>query len=137
MVIVSGFKKDIVYQQCTKCIADSTVPAIKFDDKGVCSLCNFHDKLVDIYPENQEALKNLEKRINQIKKEGKGKKYDCILGLSGGRDSTYLLYLAVKEWGLRPLAVHFNDGFDNPIAGENMLNAVRKLGVELRTMPFF
>jgi N-acetyl sugar amidotransferase len=134
MVTVSGFKKDIAYQQCTKCIADSTVPAIKFDEQGVCSLCNFHEKLVSIYPENEEALKNLEKRINQIKKEGKGKKYDCILGLSGGRDSTYLLYLAVKEWGLRPLAVHFNDGFDNPVAGENMLNAVRKLGVELRTI---
>lgn len=134
MVTVSGFEKDIEYQRCTRCIADSTVPAISFDKNGVCSLCNFHDKLTKIYPENEEALLKLEQRIEKIKKAGKGKKYDCILGLSGGRDSTYLLYLAVKEWGLRPLAVHFNDGFDNPVAGENMLKAVRKLGVELRTI---
>ncbi len=133
-MIVSGFEKDISYQQCTQCIADSSIPAITFDESGVCSLCHFHEKLCALYPENDEAIEKLELRLQKIRKAGEGKKYDCIVGFSGGRDSTYLLYLAVKKWGLRPLAVHFNDGFDNPVAGENMLKAVRKLGVELRTI---
>lgn len=134
MVIVGGFKKDISYQRCNRCIADSSIIGISFDSSGQCSLCKFHDKLDKLYPEDDNALKILEKRLDEIKKEGKGKKYDCIVGFSGGRDSTYLLYLAVKKWGLRPLAVHFNDGFDNPVAGENMLNAVKILNVELRTI---
>lgn len=134
MVIVSGFPKNIPYRQCTRCIADSSIPAITFDEKGECSLCKFHDRLCETYPEDERGQGMLQQRLQQIKKDGKGKKYDCIIGLSGGRDSTYLLYVAVKEWGLRPLAVHFNDGFDNPVAGENMLNAVRILGVDLRTI---
>ena len=134
MQIVSGFEKNIEYQQCNVCIADTTVPAISFSKEGVCSLCTFQEKLSQLYPEDEDALIELDKRLAKIKKEGEGKKYDCVIGFSGGRDSTYLLYLAVKKWGLRPLAVHFNDGFDNPVAGENMLKAVKKLGVELRTI---
>jgi hypothetical protein len=134
LMIVSGFEKNIEYKQCTRCIADNSIPGVSFNDVGECSLCSFHDKLDELYPENDAALAELEKKITKIKKEGKHKKYDCIVGLSGGRDSTYLLYLAVKKWGLRPLAVHFNDGFDNPVAGENMLQAVRILGVDLRTV---
>ena len=134
MIVVSGFQKDIPYQRCCRCIADSTIPGITFDKNGECSLCKFHDRLCEIYPENEESLRILQKKLDGIKAAGKNKKYDCIVGISGGRDSIYLLYLTVKEWGLRPLAVHFNDGFDNPVAGENMLNACRKLGVELRTI---
>ena len=122
------------YQRCTRCIADSTVPGITFSENGECSLCKFHDRLCKIYPEDENSIKKIEKKLAKIKKAGKNKKYDCIVGLSGGRDSTYLLYLAVKKWNLRPLAVHFNDGFDNPVAGENMLKAVRILGVDLRTV---
>lgn len=134
MVIVSGFQRDIKYQRCNKCIADATIPGISFNKNGTCSLCEFHDKLCKIYPENETSLNLLRTKIEKIKQEGKNKKYDCVIGISGGRDSIYLLYIAVKEYGLRPLAVHFNDGFDNPTAGENMLNATRKLGVELRTI---
>lgn len=133
-VIVSGFSLDITHQRCTKCIADSTIPGILFSPDGKCSLCDFHEKLDKIYPENEDSLSLLKQKLGKIKKQGVGKKYDCIIGISGGRDSIYLLYVVVKEFGLRPLAVHFNDGFDNPVAGENMLNAVRKLGVELRTI---
>lgn len=134
MVTVSGFEKDISYNQCTRCIADSTIPAITFDKNRVCSLCDFHDKLAVLYPEDEKSLKTLYHKIGKIKKEGKNQKYDCVIGISGGRDSIYLLYIAVKEFGLKPLAVHFNDGFDNPVAGENMLHATRMLGVELRTI---
>lgn len=134
MVIVSGFEKDIPYRQCTRCICDTTIPGISFDAAGVCSLCHLHHKFEKAYPNDARGAAALEKKFARIKADGRNKKYDCIIGISGGRDSIYLLYLAVTKWKLRPLAVHFNDGFDNPVAGENMLKAVRKLGVELRTV---
>jgi hypothetical protein len=115
--------KENSYQQCSRCIADSTVPGISFDEKGICSLCYFHDYLNRICPQDESGTKILEQRFDAIRKSAKGKKYDCVVGISGGRDSTYLLYLTVRKWNLRPLAVHFNDGFDNPVAGENMLKA--------------
>ena len=134
MIVVSGFKKDIAYQQCTRCVCDNTIPGVTFNDNGVCTLCDMHDKMDADFPNDERGKAALDKKFAKIKADGKGKKYNCVIGISGGRDSIYLLYLAVKEWGLRPLAVHFNDGFDNPVAGENMLNAIRKLGVELRTI---
>jgi len=134
MLVVSGFKKDIPYRQCTRCICDSTIPAIEFNLSGICSYCELYEKFDREYPNDERGAKILEQKFNKIKCDGQGKKYDCIIGVSGGRDSIYLLYLAVTKWKLRPLAVHFNDGFDNPVAGENMLKAVRKLGVELRTI---
>lgn len=122
------------YRRCTRCVMDTTAPGIIFDDKGGCSFCKLHDKLDSTYPLNEEGQRRLNAIIEKIKKTGKNKRYDCIIGVSGGRDSTYLLYLAVKKWGLKPLAVHFNDGFDNPVAGENIKNAVRILNVDLRTI---
>jgi tRNA(Ile)-lysidine synthase TilS/MesJ len=134
MVIVSGIEKNITYQQCTRCICDNTIPGVEFDAMGECSLCKMHDGFAAVFPNDQRGADALKKRFARIKKNGEGKKYDSVIGISGGRDSIYMLYLAVTKWKLRPLAVHFNDGFDNPVAGENMLNAVRKLGVELRTI---
>ncbi len=133
-VIVNGKQKDIEYRVCGRCVQDSTVPGIQFDHLGVCNYCHLHDDLCESFPNDERGEKYLEKLFEKIKAQGKGKKFDCVVGISGGRDSTYLLYKAVKDWGLRPIAVHFNDGFDNPVAGENMLKAVKKLGVELRTI---
>lgn len=134
MIKVSGFEKDIEYQQCTRCICDVTIPGISFKASGTCSLCDMDDVLAAAFPNDERGEESLKNKFDAIRKDGKGKKYDCIIGISGGRDSIYLLYLAVTKWKVRPLAVHFNDGFDNPVAGENMLKAVRKLGVELRTI---
>ena len=134
MLTVSGFNRDIPYRQCQRCICDNTIPGVEFDHNGVCSLCKMHDDFDATFPNDDRGERALEIKFDQIRKDAKGKKYDCVIGISGGRDSIYLLYLAVTQWNLRPLAVHFNDGFDNPIAGENMLKAVRKLGVELRTV---
>lgn len=125
---------DISLRVCNRCIMDTTVPGIRFDANGICNYCALHDKLEKAYPLDHTAQARLERIINRIKTEGRNKRFDCVLGISGGRDSTYTLYKAVKEWGLRPLAVHFNDGFGNPVAGENMLKATKKLGVELRTV---
>ena len=134
MITVSGFVKNITYRQCTRCICDNTIPGIEFNASGICSLCDIHDKFDAAFPNDERGEKMLVEKFDRIRKDGIGKKYDCIIGVSGGRDSMYLLYLAVTKWKVRPLAVHFNDGFDNPVAGENMLKAVRKLGVELRTI---
>jgi len=133
-VIVNGKKVDIPYQVCSRCIQDSTVPGITFDENGICNFCHLHDKIEKIFPNNERGEIFLKKTFEKIKKKGAGKKFDSVVGISGGRDSIYLLYLVVKVWGLRPLAVHFNDGFDNPVAGENMVNACKILGVELRTI---
>lgn len=134
MQIVNGFKKEIEYQQCKICIADTTIPGISFRSDGTCSLCDFHIRLDKLYPENEDSISAFQKKVDKIKRKSRKSKYDCIIGLSGGRDSTYLLYLAVKVWKLNVLAVHFNDGFDNPIAGENMFKATQILGVDLRTI---
>lgn len=134
MLIVSGFKKDIENQVCTICISDRTIPGMTFNEEGVCSHCTFQSKLEKIYPENEASIAKLEDKLSKIKKAGKNKKYDCIIGLSGGRDSSYLLYLAVRKWGLRPLAVHFDDGFGNPIAKENMRNITQILEVDFRVI---
>jgi hypothetical protein len=133
-VIVNGKLLKISMKICKRCVQDSTVPGISFDKEGVCNFCHFHDLLTGIFPNDERGAAKLNKVFAQIREQGKGKKYDCVVGISGGRDSTYLLWNAVKTWNLRPLAVHFNDGFDNPVAGENMLKAVKKLGVELRTI---
>jgi len=122
------------HQVCTRCIIDTTVPGTTFDRDGVCSYCHLHDQMDRETPLNGRGERRLQGIIARIKASGKGKRYDCISGISGGRDSTYTLYLLVKRFGLRPLAVHFNDGFGNPTAGENMRKACDRLGVELRTI---
>ncbi len=122
------------FQMCVRCIVDTTVPGHNFDAQGLCSYCRLHEKLEQQYPLNEQGKKSFDKIVDDIKQKGKNKKFDCVLGISGGRDSTYTVYLAKKVWGLRPIAVHFNDGFGNPVAGENMRKATQKLGVELRTI---
>jgi len=121
-------------QICTRCIVDETVPGANFDEKGLCAYCRLHDILEKEYPLGEEGEKRLGRVIEKMKKAGRGKKWDCVAGISGGRDSTYSLYLLVKKFGLRPLAVHFNDGFGNPTAGMNMQRTCDQLGVELRTI---
>jgi N-acetyl sugar amidotransferase len=121
------------YKLCRRCIVDTSVAGAKFDEKGECSYCKIHDKLEKQYPLNEKGEKELEKLVENIKQKGKGNKYDCVLGISGGRDSIYSLYF-LKKLGIRPIAVHFNDGFGNPVAGENMKRATDLLGVPLITI---
>ncbi len=134
MVVNGKLHADLTYQVCSRCVQDSTVPGISFDHKGECNFCHLWDKLDGMFPNGEKGKAILNDIFAKVKKAGKGKKFDCVVGISGGRDSTYLLWKVVKEWGLRPIAVHFNDGFDNPVAGENMINACNILGVELRTI---
>ncbi|WP_133256858.1 N-acetyl sugar amidotransferase [Hymenobacter edaphi] len=123
------------YQCCTRCIMDTTVPGIRFrPHTGECNFCELHDKLDRDNPLGPAGEAYVRSAAEDMKRLGRGRKYDCVLGVSGGRDSSYTLWYCVVQLGLRPLAVHFNDGFGNPVAGENMVKACRKLGVELRTI---
>lgn len=121
------------YQMCCNCVMDTVQDeAIKFDDKGMCDSCQIFYK--DVLPKwnyGKGHEKELEKLIADVKKSGEGKKYDCILGFSGGMDSAYLLHMAVKVWGLRPLVFHIDSGFNLPIGERNVKRMVEKLGIEL------
>lgn len=112
---------------------DTTISTITFDEKGVCTYCALHDMLERQFPLNAGTRQKLDVVLEEIKCRGKNNKYDCVVGISGGRDSTYTLYLA-KQLGLRPLAVHFNDGWGNPVCGENMKKITQKLNIDFRVI---
>ena len=118
---------------CTRCILDTTIADIWFDEKGVCKYCHIHDEMEKIHPLELKGQIRLDQLIKKVKKAGKNKAYDCIVGVSGGRDSTYTLLKAV-ELGLRPLAVHFDNGWNSEISTSNIKNACEKLNVELHTV---
>lgn len=117
---------------CSRSVLDSTIPGIQFDENGECQFCKIYDELETIFPLDEKTEFRLNKLISEIKLAGKNKKYDCIIGVSGGTDSMYTLYQAIKL-GLRPLAVHFDNGWNSKIAVKNIKNACDKLKVELYT----
>lgn len=118
--------------RCTRCLYHSGTPSIVFDEAGVCNYCKLHDQLDAEYPIGDAGAKILEGLADQIRAEGKGKKFDVVVGVSGGCDSSYLVYKA-KELGLRPLAAHFDNTWNSKIAVENIHNVLRSLDVELYT----
>jgi N-acetyl sugar amidotransferase len=121
------------YQLCNKCIMDTSDPEIVFDENGVCSHCRSYEEKMRVFTlTEEEKHKHLQSRIDFCKKKGQGKKYDCIIGVSGGVDSTYVAY-KVKELGLRPLAVHLDNGWDAELAVSNIHNVLKKLDIELYT----
>ncbi|WP_128548313.1 N-acetyl sugar amidotransferase [Larkinella soli] len=120
------------YRRCSRCVLDTTVSDIWFDEKGVCKYCHIHDEMDRRHPV-ETMDDDLKKIVARIKKDGAGKPYDCIVGVSGGRDSTYTLLMA-KKLGLRPLAVHFDNGWNSEIAVSNIKKATSLLGVDLHTV---
>ena len=120
------------YQVCTRCVMDTTDSDIQFDEHGVCQRCReYEERILPSWQHGKGHESELQELIAKIKKSGEGKKYDCILGLSGGLDSTYMLHLAVKEWGLRPFVFHIDCGWNLPVAEENIRKVCNGLGVEL------
>ena len=120
-------------QICSRCIYDSRVPAISFDDNGVCNYCKMVDDLNDQYKTGtNEGERNFLDIVEHIKRDGKGKKYDCVVGVSGGTDSSYMIVKAV-ELGLRPLAVHYDNTWNTAIATENIKKILGKLKIDLYT----
>lgn len=122
------------YQICTRCIMDSSDPKIEFDAAGICNHCrNFDENLRPHWHPDENGRRMLDLIVDQIKAEGRGKSYDCAIGLSGGVDSSYLAYVARKELGLRLLAVHVDGGWNSELATRNIENIVRKLDIDLHT----
>lgn len=118
---------------CTRCVMDSTIKAIEFDEHGVCNYCKTYEHRVatELYkePERSERLHAL---IRTMKEEGKNKTYDCIIGVSGGVDSSYIAHL-VHEFGLRALAVHLDNGWNSELAVKNIQLLLDKLHIDLYT----
>lgn len=118
---------------CTRCIMDTTDPDIEFDADGVCNHCRRYDELARTRLLEGEAAKlRLDGLVARIKASGQNKPYDCIIGVSGGVDSTYVAYL-VKQLGLRPLAVHLDNGWDSELAVKNVERTLKTLDVDLYT----
>lgn len=123
---------DSTYKTCNSCVMDTSDRNISFDENGVCNRCNeYHNRILGWWNYGNGHEEELAEILNEIKRVGKGKKYDCLIGLSGGLDSSYLLHLAVKEWGLRPFVFHVDAGWNLPIAEENIRRICDTLGVEL------
>lgn len=119
---------------CANCVMDTSDPKITFDDKGVCDHCNRYYKY--ILPEwhtDERGWQSLQKMVHDIKLEGKGKDFDCILGISGGIDSSYLTYIAKEKLELRPLIFHVDAGWNSQIAVNNIERLIDKLGLDLYT----
>ncbi|RZK99734.1 MAG: N-acetyl sugar amidotransferase [Pedobacter sp.] len=113
---------------------DTTDSKITFDASGVCDHCNdFYNNVLPNWHTNERGRKELEETVIKIKKEGEGKEFDCILGMSGGVDSSYLLHLAVTQLGLRPLVFHVDGGWNSELAVNNIQVMVEKLGLDLYT----
>lgn len=122
------------YRICTRCVMDTSDPEIVFDDDGVCSHCHFFArKVMPRWHPDERGEKLLREMIADIKRRGRGKPYDSIIGLSGGVDSSYLAVKLV-EWGLRPLAVHVDAGWNSELAVKNIEEIVGRLGLDLHTV---
>ncbi|MDN3511645.1 MAG: N-acetyl sugar amidotransferase [Candidatus Jettenia sp. CY-1] len=121
------------YQICKRCIMDTSDPDIQFDANGICNHCTTAIERIgkQLLPQSERS-KALTALIEKIKTEGRGKDYDCIIGVSGGVDSTTTAYY-VKKLGLRPLAVHFDNGWDSELAVDNINKTLNTLGIELYT----
>lgn len=123
----------MVARICTNCVMDTTDPDIEFDEAGVCNHCrDYRDMVKRRVVSGEEARHQLERIVGRIKRRGENKDYDCIIGVSGGVDSTYVAY-KVKEFGLRPLAVHLDNGWDSELAVKNIQNVLQMLDIDLYT----
>lgn len=120
-------------QVCMRCIYDERVSGICFDDQGICNYCRRIEELEKQYGTGtEEGLRKFQKIVDEMKAAGKGKRYDCVIGVSGGTDSSYLVY-RMKEMGLRILAVTYDGTWGEPIALENMRKVLGALEIDLYT----
>jgi N-acetyl sugar amidotransferase len=121
------------YQICRDCVMDSTMPGTVFNADGVCNNCTeFDEKAAIHWKPNSDGAKRLAEILSRIKRLGSGKEYDCILGLSGGVDSSFLAF-KVKEWGLRPLILHVDGGWNTELASANIRRVIEACDYDLVT----
>jgi N-acetyl sugar amidotransferase len=118
------------YQECSRCVMDTTDPQITFDTDGRCCHCiEFLEKKAKHSYRGKESEEALERLLEKLERAGRGKKYDCVIGVSGGVDSSYLAYI-IKQHGLRPLAAHLDNGWNSDKAVVNIKNIAGKLGID-------
>jgi N-acetyl sugar amidotransferase len=122
----------ITGQVCKKGIWNESVPGIKFDEHGVSNYAYLFDRLVDEFPRGKEGNKLWENFVSKIKNNGKNNRYNCILGVSGGTDSSYLMHLSIK-YGLHPLAVNLDNGWSSDISVKNIKKVTTALNIDLET----
>lgn len=122
------------YQRCTQCVMDTTDSKITFDERGICDHCrNFEKRIKPYWKPQENRFEELEALAEKIRKAGKGKEYDCILGLSGGADSSYLAYIAKEIMHLRPLIFVVDTGWNLNVAVENIEKIVKGLKLDMYT----
>lgn len=132
--MILGYDLDPNRRVCTRCIYDNRVSAISFDEDGICNYCNQLDGLIDKYGTGHpKGMADFDRLLAKIKVSGRGKKYDCIIGVSGGTDSSYMVHQAIHDWGLRPLAVHYDNTWNSAIASQNIARVLLPLDVDLYT----
>ncbi|MEO1568346.1 MAG: N-acetyl sugar amidotransferase [Pseudomonadota bacterium] len=117
---------------CARLVMDTTDPDITFDENGVCNYWHEFQAFKATLPTREDRERQREEIIAEIKAAGQGKEYDCVLGLSGGVDSSYLALLA-RDYGLRPLVVHLDNGWNSELAVNNIEHIVEKMGFDLQT----
>lgn len=123
-------------KRCTRCVMDdSSDTFFSLDEKGRCGYCTdaLERQKVTYFP-NEEGQQKLAEMIAKLKREGVGKKYDCLMGISGGLDSAYLAYLGSVKWGLRICAVHIDDGYDTELAKQNIKNLCDQCKIDIKTI---
>lgn len=125
---------DTQYRICTNCIMDTSDPGISFNDAGMCDHCqNFYERIVPAWHQDERGARELDAIVAQIKKDGEGRTHDCIIGISGGVDSSYLTYYAKEKLGLRPLIFHVDAGWNSQQAVNNIEVLIEALGLDLHT----
>jgi N-acetyl sugar amidotransferase len=123
-----------IYQICTNCIMDTTDPNITFDERGWCDYCrNYHKNILPNWHTDDQGENELMRIAEKIKKEGKGKDFDCIIGVSGGLDSSYTTYITKEKLGLSPLVFHVDAGWNTQQAVGNIEKLINGLGIDLYT----
>jgi N-acetyl sugar amidotransferase len=124
----------MTYKICTKTVLDTTYPDIQFDSQGVSAQYHdFHNVVLPNWHPDERGRMELERHVEEIKRLSRGREFDCLLGLSGGVDSSYMLHVMVKEFGLKPLVFHVDGGWNSELAVHNIHVLVDKLGLELFT----
>jgi N-acetyl sugar amidotransferase len=123
-----------IVKVCSRCIMDETAKEITFDNNGVCNFCHNYDNVLvnDLHTDKGGEAK-LEKLIEKIKQKGKNSRYDVLIGLSGGVDSSYVAYVIKKKYGLRAFAVHLDNGWNTELAVANVEQIVKRLDIDLST----
>ncbi|CAM5572077.1 hypothetical protein MAUB1S_09613 [Mycolicibacterium aubagnense] len=122
------------YQICTNCIMDTSDSKISFDSGGRCEYCNnYYSNILPNWHPDERGLREITAVIDKIKRDGQGRDHDCLIGISGGVDSSYVTYLAKEKFGLRPLLFHVDAGWNSQQAVNNIEKLVDGLGLDLHT----